>query len=169
MSVDTGFEEVLSLLSGGGTLFPDAAFGVGAARTIGFGAGLAGDFAGGFADVLAGAVEAGFLIEALGMAILLLALQTDGSISGAVRANAQTLPVYPIHCLLAGNRKAAIFSTKVRNVARSVIVRATSFDLALMCGLTCADWGGGLTCRCSRFFGSFVPFDRLRLTHQGRS
>jgi hypothetical protein len=103
VSVDTGFEEVLSLLSGGGTLFPDAAFGVGAARATGFatglGAGLAGDFAGGFADVLAGAVEAGFLIEALGMAILLLAPQTDGSISGAVRANAQTMPVYPIDCL----------------------------------------------------------------------
>ena len=97
VSVDTGFEEVLSLLSGGGTLFPDAAFGVGAARATGFatglGAGLAGDFAGDFAAVLAGTVEAGFLIEALGMAILLLAPLTDGSIFGAVRANAQTMPV----------------------------------------------------------------------------
>jgi hypothetical protein len=103
VSIDTGFEEVSSLLSGGGTLFPDAAFGVGAPRKTGFatdfGAGLTDDFDGDFADVLAGAVEAGFLIEALGMAILLLAPQTDGSISGAVRANAQTMPVYLINCL----------------------------------------------------------------------
>jgi hypothetical protein len=77
-------------------LFPDAAFGVGAARATGFatdlGAGLAKDFAGAFADVLAGTVEVVFLIEALGMAILLLAPQTDGSINGAVKANAQTMP-----------------------------------------------------------------------------
>jgi hypothetical protein len=97
VSIDTGFEEVLCPLSGVWTLFPAAAFGASAPRTAGFatglGAGLAGDFAGDFADVLAGAVEAGFLIEALGMAILLLAPQTDGSIFGAVRANAQTMPV----------------------------------------------------------------------------
>jgi hypothetical protein len=74
----------------------------------GLGVGLASDFGAGFAAVLAGTAEAVFLTEALGMAILLVAPQTDGSISSAVRANAPTMPAYPIHCLRAENRKAAI-------------------------------------------------------------
>jgi predicted lipid-binding transport protein (Tim44 family) len=114
MSTVAGFDVLWPPLAAPETLVPEVTLGAELVAGLmtgfatGLGVGLASDFGGDFAAVLAGTAEAVFLTEALGMVILLVAPQTDRSISSAVRANAPTMPAYPIHCLRAENRKAAI-------------------------------------------------------------
>eukprot|EP01031_Cornospumella_fuschlensis_P000048 gene48-56_t len=78
-STDTGLAGLLSPLAGAETLAPVVALGADRAASLaaglaaGLGVALAEDFGTDFAAVLAGAGAAGFLTEALGMAILLLA------------------------------------------------------------------------------------------------
>jgi hypothetical protein len=129
LSTETALSVLPPPMEGPVTLLVAVAFEEEAALIVALGAGLATgfvpdfaeDLAAGFAAVLAAGLVAGFGAVALGMAILMLAA---GPVAGVVRANAQTLPVYPMNCLLGGNKKAAIAAVLLRNGARIVCMHA---------------------------------------------